>query len=618
MQATFLDGRLSLNLSEHSKETIVNHLNNSSDKLGQVVGFESCSKRYTILVKSISMTEVVGFDADLEPITFNINRFSQLSYGQFSEPVFKIGDTFASIRKTGGPIPILGYPDIEYVLSLTGQSIESAFSHELIVRLSGRTFVDTGLDSTNEALNWLHVTPILQLCDCPALHGMPLQKCPLTGKLFPRSLMLHIKNTYYSVEGIATVGIELTCTTCGKRFTTKEARVAVESSMQICPECYEKTPRCCKCGKPAAVTVSGIGMCEGHARNRDVRDYHSNTSRHEPKLIGKVNPDFPLYLGVELEVDRLPGSSKAVYAGLAKAIAERDLGYEKIEFTRDGSLSDVGMEMISQPKTIGAWHASRGFYQKVFESFVECNYRGHDSQVGGFHVHVSRAAFKPEEGKMFTRLNVLIYRFFDNVLILSRRTKMRLSQYARYDSELVNVSPFTADHLSKLQRFRALSTGDSHAMLAVDGDVPTFEFRVFRSTLNIETFMATLDFVYGLCKFVKEHDFDTCNTVSWDELLAFIGSDDLNVYWERIAKVAKKRTDGEASRDGDDTETDKQSVKEVDTSELDALREEAAKPKLKAHALSSPGDAILSDSDDDESEHDSGDDTEYDENGDPI
>jgi hypothetical protein len=561
------NGLIQASTDQYTKKTVVEHLNSNgrSVRKGSIVSFESCGKLIVLLVKEISMDVIKGYDAMFNFIEYDIHRFENLKFAPVYHSIVHFGGKFYTQRAVAQFAQTAAdCPDLRLFLEQSGDDL-NALSDEVKSQIQlNRFFELSGVPE--EVFDLLDEIEEMSFSSgIPSLRGTRITKCPLMKKYYTRSNMIEFEGNRYSAIGVNTVGLEVKCSECGKTFLCKEAAMLFEEL--FCPECDAKRPRCVVCRRKSEVTIAGLSLCRSHALDRDSKDYHENDSRHAPIFFGKTDPDFPLYLGVELEVDTLLNSDKPAFPGMATRLAKRELDYEKVEYCRDGSLSSAGFEMISQPKSIYAWRLSREKYHTTFENLVECGIRGHDSQRAGFHIHVSRAAFGSDEAKAFVRMNVLFHRHFKQILIFSRRTKERMSSYAQYTRSVTDVPKFTQEHLGELSAWKSMRVGH-HSMIAVDGEVPTIEFRAFRSTLNIETFMATLEFVYGICKYVKTHSFDECNEISWDDLLAWIDSEDVTNYWNRISKVGSKRSSGEASNNGDDCETEKCS-KHVAVSEED-------------------------------------------------
>jgi len=532
-------------------------LNSGLGKQLCVMTFKKDAKQINMIVTSMNENVAEGFDEQNVHYVKNIKSLEQLHFVRLGVEgrLFKHnGVIFTRYHSWDDPVEestdmnILA-PDIMQICTRDSLDVNTIFSPKALEAIKrNRYWKRTPLSIDEPLLEhvMLRFEAIHTLRNCPTLANVAVYQCEWSKKFYISSEMQVYGGRRISVEYLRDVGVDQRCGLCGKLET---AHILDELDNEFyCAECLASKPRCAKCSTLAVKTMDGISLCDKHAKYRVVNDYHSNTSRDDPTFIGEhADEHFPLYLGVELEIDHNPESSATCYAGFASELARKYLDEENVEYTRDGSLSDKGIEMISQPKTITAWHESREAWANTFKALIKCNMRGHDAVGAGMHVHVSKDAFE-EPSKAFVRLQVILHRHFNNLLKITRRAKSRMMNYAMPLSGLENIPKFTEKHISILRQISSF-TVNSHSMLANDGSIPTFEFRMFRSTLNIESFMATIDFVEGLCRYVNTHDFNAANSITWEELKLFINSEDFNRYEERIMKYEVK-PNGEASHLG--------------------------------------------------------------------
>jgi len=531
--------------------------------------FERFGQSVSILVLSMDSNIVTGVTFDGEIITKSIRSLDFLYVAYFSTErlcfVHKNVVYLRSIKSYYGYTDSTVYadltdriPDVISVLEQLGKPIEEVVSEKALAMFADyHGWLKTGI--TIESADKVFRRKLIcdNLSGTYTLNALPLGECSISGKWVASSELVRIGLKQVWIEALTSTGLDIPCVICGKTFKlfTKPAMTDI-----VCPECSASIKPCIVCDRPARKTVDDVSMCMAHAENREVSDYHSNSSRSSPYFIGThADASFPLFLGVELEVDsdQQSAGSKKIFSGLALHLARTNLNIERVEYTRDGSLSNKGFEMISQPKTLTAWHESRDRWEKTFKALVKCNIRGHDAVGAGFHVHVSKEAFA-DDAKAFVRMQVILHRHFSKVLKISRRVRERLDGYAKPIQEWIDVDKILPKQLEMLRKLESFNM-NSHSMLANDGALPTFEFRLFRSTLNIESFMATLDFVEGICRYANTHSFNECNAITWDELKAFINSADFNNYENRIMNVEAK-TSREASRLGIEKEEEEQTT----------------------------------------------------------
>lgn len=208
-----------------------------------------------------------------------------------------------------------------------------------------------------------------------------------------------------------------------------------------------------------------------------IRSYHDN-----PPL--KMFPcTYEPHFGIELEVD--DGDNPT---GLAKDL--QDLLGDHAYYMHDGSLNN-GVEIITQP------HTPEEFYKlpwdKILTMCKDKDFRSHDSKTCGLHMHVSRSLFKGDSS--IYRIIYFYEHYITDILKMSRRTHEQMVNWAKtYDwgdktfAELLSESNIIPDfnYGNHSDRYHAVNLTNSN----------TIEFRLMRGTLNYNTFMATIDFLW--------------------------------------------------------------------------------------------------------------------------
>lgn len=333
------------------------------------------------------------------------------------------------------------------------------------------------------------------------------------------------------------------CSVCAPRHKGKcsECGCLIELGPEkICKRCRMSFCTCQKCGKTDRksqfIIHKAYVECKDCARSSVlVRDYHSNTSRSMPTFYGANGESEALFLGFELEVAR---KNDVTYRDFAIRQLKNIFETKYLEFTRDGSLTD-GIEIISQPATIEHHRSLRTKYSEAFEALLASKLYGHDCREAGLHVHVSKKAFNslgvevyPGWTIAYGRLLLLFARFENILNVLSRRGNNR-SYCQKIIPEWGLPPTDDPNYASKFALLRETSESGHYTELNTESS-QTIEFRLFRSTLNLESFFAILEFVNGVGKYVLSHTFNDCRVVTFEELLAFIDSNDLRNYVTRL------------------------------------------------------------------------------------
>jgi hypothetical protein len=250
-----------------------------------------------------------------------------------------------------------------------------------------------------------------------------------------------------------------------------------------------------------AVYVDDEPYCEYCAEDvedeRVIHNYSYKPSRlyfdgcHYPE-------DGVLYLGIELEVDK--GGEDKDHAAKVLGI----LGDEYVYVKTDGSLHD-GFEIVTHPSTL-SYHKTQP-WDDAFEYLKDCGYRSHDAGTCGLHVHLTRAVFsEAAEG----RLLYLVEKFWPQLVTFSRRTEEQLDKWAtRYG---LDDGETPAD-----LRAKARGRGRYYAVNLTNRS--TIELRLFRGTLNVKTFFATIEFADYLAKTAINSSNEDVQHLTWEEFV---------------------------------------------------------------------------------------------------
>lgn len=233
------------------------------------------------------------------------------------------------------------------------------------------------------------------------------------------------------------------------------------------------------------------------------------------------------YLGIELEVDG--GDEYCSRGSIVDNIEAQFRPFvnnddEFIYFEDDGSLS-TGFEIITNPATLSFHLKNREVWEGVFRYLMENDYRGYNTTTCGLHVHVDKQFFgATEERKSRSIENVLtiVDNHWDNIQIFSRRSHNDIARWAdKIHKEPKEVVRDMTERRYNLSRYQCVNLVNDN----------TIEFRVFKSTLNPNSFFASLELVNNICTFAKTKTISQVNEMRWEDLLC---SDNLKEYWERV------------------------------------------------------------------------------------
>lgn len=249
----------------------------------------------------------------------------------------------------------------------------------------------------------------------------------------------------------------------------------------------------------------------------DYHDSHYNRNIEFFDMENETRNSTP-YMGFELEVDEgyTDYIDDTIY-NIANLFPREYFAFEK-----DGSL-DNGWENISQPASLNYHLYKLPEYQCMFKHIKDAGYKSHDAGTCGLHIHIDKKYFGNKLDSSEAKLVYLFQKHWNNFLRFSRRTEYQTTQWAgRYDNE-GSLSNIVKNGKSKcLSRYKAVNLTNDN----------TIEIRLWRGTLNIETFEATLKLTARLAELCKNTPTRELVEMSFEKLL---GEDEVVLrYWDRV------------------------------------------------------------------------------------
>jgi hypothetical protein len=133
-------------------------------------------------------------------------------------------------------------------------------------------------------------------------------------------------------------------------------------------------------------------------------------------------------------------------------------------------------------------------WKELLQEAKNMGYRSHQTSTCGLHIHVSREAFgetDDEQDRAIARILYFVERHWEELLKFSRRTPRQLERWAaRYGYK---------DRPKEILDYAKKGYGAGRYTCVNLQNDATIEFRIFRGTLKLNTFIATLQLIDRIC-----------------------------------------------------------------------------------------------------------------------
>lgn len=230
-----------------------------------------------------------------------------------------------------------------------------------------------------------------------------------------------------------------------------------------------------------------------------------------------------------------------------------DDDFNFINYECDCSLNN-GVELISQPATLSYHLSMRDKYDQMFKYLTrETSLRSHNTSTCGLHIHIDNeylGSTETEVDRAQAKLLYLFERFEDEMTKFSRRKKSQLHWCCSYSDDFCDVasaisnikncvdnsSTPTSDDISSVYKACHDKAEDKYYLdryynVNITNDNTT-EIRLWRGTLKIETFIATLKFTSRLAYLAKNYSTKKLVEMNWTDILG--DDEEIVSYWETV------------------------------------------------------------------------------------
>jgi len=278
------------------------------------------------------------------------------------------------------------------------------------------------------------------------------------------------------------------CHRCDEIIHIDDANFNEDDDEYYCDACYER--------------VANSSHIHGyHNFNERLRFYnHNDTDTDE-------STEY-LYLGAELEVDNI--DDKVSTGSQIYGISQKETLFH---MESDSSL-DEGFEIVTMPCTLD-YHRDQFPWKDITGTVRENGGKSNDVNTCGLHIHFNRSYLGGNEKIATLKLLYLFEKFWDQLVIFSRRRSASIEEYAmRYYDQFLPCD----DPESKLYETR--SRGRYFAVNLRNSR--TIEIRLFKGTLKTSTILASLEMVDYLVNLCKDTGIIKLQRLTWIDITAKI------------------------------------------------------------------------------------------------
>ena len=313
----------------------------------------------------------------------------------------------------------------------------------------------------------------------------------------------------------------ITCEHCGETIWLNDA--VQDDNITLCERCYNDYYHRCECCNRIIHDNSTNWRGDYPYCNSCYDDFNDEIEEYGYKPEPVFYGDGKRYLGVELEVDC--GGKDDDNASALKGIGNAH--NEHIYIKSDGSIDD-GFEIVSHPMTLN-YHMNNMDWESVLHEAIKMGYRSHQTSTCGLHIHVNRNAFgdnQAEQEEVISRILFFIEKNWNEIFRFSRRNEYNMNRWsARYGYEKSGKEILQ----------KAKDTGNRYVAVNLR-NYHTIEFRLFRGTLKLNTFLATLQLVNEICRVALLFSEEDIDKMSWSVFVR-----DMNYYPELVQYLKERQ-----------------------------------------------------------------------------
>lgn len=260
--------------------------------------------------------------------------------------------------------------------------------------------------------------------------------------------------------------------------------------------------------------------CIGDHVSEYISEYHDHDYDEFKMTDEDEENNNKLFFGIELEIE---ANHRNNHDNLASEILNLT---DDFVFEQDGSLNN-GFEIISMP-------FSRNYMKETLEDTLKDmlktinnhNYEG--KNTCGLHFHISYEAIES-----IPNLLKIVEYYKEELTILSRREESSLNRWSSFYTKNFDKEEITEEMIEEIvddyqSRYHAINLDNNY----------TVEFRIFKSTTDHKTLMATWELVNNIVAYANDHEVELNSMPSFYEIATYQENNYIENYMETMGLLA--------------------------------------------------------------------------------
>ncbi len=262
------------------------------------------------------------------------------------------------------------------------------------------------------------------------------------------------------------------CHNCDDSIRNDESYYSDITNYDYCEQCYHNVHSYCENCNNDYWTEDG---CEcGTA-------IHSYSYKPDPIFFKNPKEKSTYFLGVELETESKGNSN-------SECAEELDDISDLIYLKNDSSIND-GFEVVTHPFSDCWYTENKSIFNDVLSTLRDNGFRSYNTTTCGIHIHITKSYLS---GLDLAKQHLFFCENEEFIKTISQRKPNNLDQWGKIKKD------------KKAIYDQSKKKGGSERYTAINlQNHQTIEFRIFRGTLNENSYHKNIEFVIALCKFVK-------------------------------------------------------------------------------------------------------------------